>query len=1064
MTGCLAVAMGGKEKRKGWNFFMGFFGATSFRLPWLDKGSADCGLRQRKPCEVKPSCSTLAQSGNKSQSRVLSSAQPAWLDQSAQAIQRGVANPLIYRNPMILLLFFCSGVTALIYEVIWSKYLALLFGSTIQAQTMVLAVFMGGLALGNKLFSVRADRARRPLAVYGWIEIGIGLYAVFFSLLYRAADGIFVFVGSGLMDHSGWLLLLKGLLSAGLLGGPTVLMGGTLPILAAWLQKNMPDAGRRSARFYSTNSLGAVCGAGLAGFFLIPAFGLPVTSKIAALVNGLIGLAAIGISQKRSTPFSTASRISPSTKPSQPPSAKIFRWGCLVVALTGAVSMGLEVLASRCLGLIFGSSLQAFATVLMAFILGLGLGSAVIASPRRSYWPKEITTVVLLLVAAAVIGLVVFNIENLVEIYRYARSGLSATVMGYRYYQIVLLLMSLGVLGLPAAALGAVLPLWMRVVSEASDLLGDRVGRLLTWNTLGAVGGVLVTGFVLMPTIGLRGSFATLALVLALAAVFMTLATRQFIAAGAGVAVSLGLLLVSARGGEGWRYALTAGMFRLHETDPSLAPIADRRKVAQLLFYEDAADATVSVERDESGSSPELVLRINGKADASSHTDFSTQILLGQLPLMTKPDSQDVFCFGLGSGITAGTALGYPIAHLTVAENCEPVLRAAKLFEPWNQGVLTDSRVRIYREDARTVLKLSSQKYDAIIAEPSNPWVVNVGSVFSFEFYQLAASRLKPGGIMTQWFHTYEMDDATVDLVLRTFAAVFPHMEIWDASPGDIILLGSDRPWKADPDACRRAFDLDAPRRDLASIGLTSPEAVFARQLASQRTAFAVPNPGPMQRDGFPMLEYAAPRAMYLYSGRQAQRLLRFDERTYQSNLAPSEKNRALSQLDEAALKTIFCDFFPSVNPRLQQFVRARVEGYLAQDSHIRSLPCVFRGASNVAVFEPPLARTDIMVHQLANAEAMLGNSTADPSQAVAGIKNVLDEIQTYNQRNAGWSAGHYANLAAEESLHLGNMTQAKAIIVRGLQLEPDSEELLYLSRILVREGMLQPAEFSPGP
>ncbi len=296
---------------------------------------------------------------------------------------------------MILLLFFCSGVTALVYEVIWSKYLALLFGSTIQAQTVVLAVFMGGLALGNKLFSVRADRTRHPLAIYGWIEIGIGLYAVFFSFLYRAAEGIFVFAGSGLLNHSGWLLLLKGLLSAGLLGGPTILMGGTLPILAAWLQKNMADAGRRSARFYSTNSLGAVLRRGpgrvLPDSLLWPA-GYEQDGRIGQWTHR--GLAAIGIAKKRSAQFSTASRISEGTKLSQPqPAVEIFRWGGLVVALTGAISMVLEVLASRCLGLIFGSSLQAFATVLMAFILGIGLGSAVIASPRRSRWPKETSTI-----------------------------------------------------------------------------------------------------------------------------------------------------------------------------------------------------------------------------------------------------------------------------------------------------------------------------------------------------------------------------------------------------------------------------------------------------------------------------------------------------------------------------------------------------------------------------------------------------------------------------------------------------------------------------------------------
>jgi spermidine synthase len=155
----------------------------------------------------------------------------------------------------ILLLFFCSGATALVYEVIWSKYLALLFGSTIQAQTVVLAVFMGGLALGNKLFGARADRSRRPLVIYGGIEITIGLYAFFFSLIYRFADDIFASAGSGLLEHSNWLLLLKGIISAALLLGPTILMGGTLPVLAAWLQRNTTDASRRAARFYSINSL-----------------------------------------------------------------------------------------------------------------------------------------------------------------------------------------------------------------------------------------------------------------------------------------------------------------------------------------------------------------------------------------------------------------------------------------------------------------------------------------------------------------------------------------------------------------------------------------------------------------------------------------------------------------------------------------------------------------------------------------------------------------------------------------------------------------------------------------
>src|SRR5262249_2232903 len=153
--------------------------------------------------------------------------------------------------------------------------------------------------------------------------------------------------------------------------------------------------------------------------------------------------------------------------------------------------------------------------------------------------------------------------------------------------------------------------------------------------------------------------------------------------------------------------------------------------------------------------------------------DLSTQALVAHLPLMSKPDSKDVFVFGLGSGITAGSVLGHPnVDSLTIAENCEPVVRAAKFFEPWNNGVLTSARVKMVEEDARTVLKLSSKQYDVIVAEPSNPWMVGVGSVFSREFYELAARRLKPGGIMTQWFHIYEINDSIVEMVIRTFSSV----------------------------------------------------------------------------------------------------------------------------------------------------------------------------------------------------------------------------------------------------------------------------------------------------
>ncbi|HEY1662352.1 MAG TPA: fused MFS/spermidine synthase [Verrucomicrobiae bacterium] len=962
---------------------------------------------------------------------------------------------------MILFLFFCSGATALIYEVIWSKYLTLLFGSTIEAQTVVLAVFMGGLALGNKLFGRMADRKQNPLILYGGIEISVGVYAFLFPLLYWLADAIFAGIGSRLLDYPLGLLFLKGILSAVLLLGPTILMGGTLPVLAAWLQKTTPDGGRRSARFYSTNSLGAVCGAGLAGFLLVRWVGLQTTMELSAAANVLVGVIAIGIGRTQSSLNPDKNNSSTNESPT---TISTFHWSCILVALTGAVSMGLEVLASRCLALIFGASLQVFSIVLMAFILGIGLGSAIIASPRLKQSFRELITMSLLLGAAALIGFLVFNINQLATVYLYVQSGLTRTSVGYYYHQVITSIIAIFVLGLPAGALGAVLPLWIRAVSGTTDLLGDRVGRLVTWNTLGAVVGVLMTGFVLMPNIGLRGSFAILGFVLIAAVMFMALVTRRKLVAVFGLVFGVLLAMASVNGGRDWQSILSSGVFRLANMDfsqkesPLKAFLLFREQYTKLLFYEDSADATVSVEGEVTAySTNEIVLKINGKPDASAYGDHSTQIELAQLPLMVKPDSRDVFCFGMGSGVTAGSTLGYPIDHLTIAENCEPVLSAVKLFTPWNRGVYTNDRVRIYHEDARTVLKLSPQKYDVIISEPSNPWMVGIGSVFSQEFYNLAASRLKPGGIMTQWFHLYEMDDNTMDLVLRTFASVFPNMEIWDIGDEDIVILGSKQPWETGPDVYQRAFDLPQPHDDLASIGFLSPRTVLARQLASQATAFAIPGPGPVQSDNAPILEYDAPKAFYINNG--AQSFQDYDERTWQKDLAPVEKNKILAGLNLTNLAPIFHIVYGSGNLQLQSYLTDRYKGNIGSLTFGNQvMPCIFRDTNaSLLVYAPPSVKTNLMVRQLYYSEiALLQSGTTQKSKngsiAVNAIESILDGVQNYKRENEDWSAAHYADIAIKASLRFGDVTQAKAILARGLQMEPDSEQLQYLSRILARD------------
>jgi spermidine synthase len=841
------------------------------------------------------------------------------------------------RDWAILGLFFCSGATALVYEVVWSKFLAQMFGSTIYAQTVVLAVFMGGLALGNKLFGRWADGLRRPVQAYGWLELAIGLYALAFPALDRGADGLFIALGTGWVERPVLLTALKGVLAAGLLLGPTILMGGTLPLLAAWLQKHSADAGRGSARFYSVNSLGAVTGSGLAGFFLVQHFGMVATLQIAAAVNILIALAALWLGAapaakpatpnlKPATPAASATGTGRTSPPSNLP-----LWAGLTVFFTGGVSMGLEVLAARSLALIFGSSLQSFAIVLMAFILGIGLGAAWIASPKRKVTGPGLI-VVLLCLAALWVAFLVFNIERGVDFYRIARTGLGRTEMGYLYHQLLAGGIALIVLGLPAAWIGAVVPLMIRLVSADGFKLGGKVGALLTWNTLGAVTGVLLTGFVLMPAAGLRGAFATLALLLGLAALLFAWQRRLrfgLVAAGLACVLPVSLFFV---GGEGWKHVMSSGVFRIWETtfEPRLMPI--RKQHMQILFYEDAPDATVSVEEVDGIIAPAMRgMRTNGKPEGGTGSDFSTQLLVTHLPMLVKPDAKDVFMLGLGSGISAGALLDYPVEQIIIGENCEPVIRASDYFADWNRHVLRDPRVRIWTEDARTVLKLRPQLYDVIITQPSNPWMAGIGSVFSREYYQLCADRLKPGGIVANWFHVYEISDEVVEMVLRTFCDVFPHVEIWDAAQGDIIMLGSLTPWASGPEVFRAAMNRPEVSRDLAMIDIHTPEMLLARQLASQRTGAAVAAPGPLQTDLNPRLEYIAPKAFFI--GGRARLFDRYDERTRQQLLAPPAKNTVLAELPLIGLQKLF-GTFSTVNGELSGAIFGTPSG--------QGVPCVF--------------------------------------------------------------------------------------------------------------------------
>ncbi|HEY1173097.1 MAG TPA: fused MFS/spermidine synthase [Verrucomicrobiae bacterium] len=954
---------------------------------------------------------------------------------------------------LILLLFFCSGATALVYEVVWSKYLALIFGSTIYAQTVVLAVFMGGLALGNRIFGRRADLLKQPLGAYGYVEMGIGVYAFFFDFLHKLADKVFVGVGAGMLEQEFLLLVWKGVVATGLLIIPTVLMGGTLPLVAAWLQRNETDASRVSARFYSINSLGAVTGSLVAGFFLVQALGMVATLQAAALVNLVVGGAAVVLS-RRGKAEAVAETKQTEAVPSTPldeSTAKQLKLAIGLVMLTGGVSMGLEVLAARSLVLVFGASLQSFALVLVAFILGIGFGAGMIASPKRQWVRRELTTIILLLGAALWIGMFIWNAEAMVNVYRELRTAVARTATGYQLQLLLNVMIAIVVLGVPAAMLGAVLPLWIRSVKGGMSGLAEHVGRLLTWNTVGAVVGVLVTGFVLMPVFGVRAAFCLLAIALSVGGAVVASKHRLQGAFMGSCAVGGFLLFTLVTGGESWRHVMSSGVFRLRETEVDYEYLPRRKEEVKIVFYKDAPDATVSVERVKREGEDRISLRINGKTDASSHVDLSTQLLLGHLGLFARPEAESMFIFGLGSGISAGAALAHPLKEIVVAENCKPVVESAAFFEKWNRGVMKDQRVKVVFEDARTVLKLGKRSYDVIVCEPSNPWLAGVGSVFSREFYELAASQLKENGVVVQWFHVYEMHDGVVDLVTKTFSSVFPYMEIWDPGQGDFIMIGSTKPWTMSLSQVSKVMERPLVREDFARIGLAKPEHVFLRQMASGRTAFAIPDGTAIQSDAFPVLEYEAPRAFFL--GHRAEKFLQFDERTWQSSLATAEKQRILRELTAADLKGIFQDDY-SVNPVLTSYLKRRIAGadnaalvpVFAEHSPIPFILQTYEGYGGL----PNLPADATQEHKIMlAAEAQILTSPEKWRENVEIIEKTINELGAKPTREGlRWKPDHFLCLAVKTALANRDFLRAQQLLELEKYVE-ETREMRYLKRIV---------------
>ena len=759
-------------------------------------------------------------------------------------------------------IFTISGFSGLIYESIWSHYLKLFLGHAAYAQSLVLIIFMGGMATGSWLAARFTERWRNPVLYYAIVEAIIGLLAlVFHTTFVRMTDTFYLSIlpvlGNATLGNA-----LKWTSAAALIMPQSVLLGMTFPLLTAGILRRYPDhPGGSLAMLYFTNSIGAAAGVLASGFWLISHVGLPGTIMTAGLLNISIALVVWILVKADRHPAKTAAAAVPTRTAHQGDSlAGLFFFAA---GVTGAASFIYEIGWIRMLSLVLGATTHSFELMLSAFITGLALGGLWMKwRIDRLQDPLHYAGWVQVLMGM----LAIFTIPVYVRTFDWIASllsGLQNTDTGYALYTVFSHGIALLVMVPTTFLAGMTLPLFTHILMRAHQGEGC-IGRVYAANTLGSIAGVLFAIHIGMPLLGLK----------------------LLIGSGALLDVLLGLLLLYRSRSPGHRLtpvvtaALVSSLILLFivttvQIDPRrLASGVFRYRWAQLddssrvLSYKDGKTASVSL----IAQGTRYTIATNGKPDATIEMDPGatrsddeiTMTMAAALPLAYNPEAKAVANIGMGSGLTTHTFLADDRIRLVDTIEIESAMvQTAMGFGERVQRAFNDPRSRIHIEDAKSFFSLQQNTYDIIVAEPSNPWVSGVASLFSAEFYRTLPRYLKPDGVFVQWLQLYEFNDQLVHSVLKALTGTFADVAIYNTDNTDILIVAKAHGPLGTPDFNRVLGGTLGT--ELARVGLKTPSDFMVRKSGTQSIIDAIlaQSPVPTNSDYFPYLDLNAGRARF---------------------------------------------------------------------------------------------------------------------------------------------------------------------------------------------------------
>ncbi|MDD5222730.1 MAG: fused MFS/spermidine synthase [bacterium] len=807
----------------------------------------------------------------------------------------------MFPQTFIILIFLVSGLTGLIYEITWSRLLQEVFGSTNYSITAILSAFMGGLGLGAVFFGRAAERQERPLRMYAGLELATGITALLTLPAFLAVKWLYLSIYH-FVPGQALGALIRFALVIPVVGIPAALMGGTLPVMSR-LVTLQEDKGRRwVSLLYGLNTLGATIGVVLTGFIFLEVLGIRHTIFLAVVMNLVIGTLAWIQDRKHpelSRPRVPSVSINPSLPDSGPPRAARsqpdppspdgsvkpgFVFAALAVAATGFITMQLEIVTTRVFIPLVGGSTYAFSLMLILFLLGIGGGGIFQARWARRRIPTVenylSVILILLLAVAGIIAAIPFLTPVLARL-------ISINLLDF--WEITMMEgVLVGILILPAAfLLGIAFPMAIGIGGRGTRRVALEVGQLYLFNTLGSIAGSVLTGFILVPRIGSQAATVSSAiLIFLLVALGLLWTPKTGQARRLGWAVAIGLLAgILIKQADSWTERLCdqgIGIRRnafLEVSNPVDLWRELHQSATPLRFLREGLNATVSIREDQTG----YFLKTNGKIDASSWSDMSTQLLSGLIPraALSYPP-ENVLVIGLGSGVTAGGLARRPeVKKLDVVEIEPAVVEAADFFAPLNHDVLRNPKVRIILEDARTCILASRTRYDLIISEPSNPWIAGISHLYTEDFFREARKHLSPEGIYVQWIQLYSINSQAIKIIFNTFRQVFPYVEIWSPGSGDIILLGCRQPITFNPERAQEWIDDDpiAGKVLFYLLGLDTAEDLAGRYLGDQ-TVISSLVPGfenIINTDDRLLLEFLLPRQLYqTNSGSFLEDFLRF--------------------------------------------------------------------------------------------------------------------------------------------------------------------------------------------